>query len=404
VAGVAILGMHRSGTSAIAGFLAKAGYYAGTDEELLPPAADNPKGFFERSDVNAFNDELLASLNGAWDRPPARPLVEQAAPAWEARARQLVKVLEDSAQGRPVVLKDPRVSLAMAVWRPVLEKSSEGSSKDRFSWLVVDRNPVDTALSVRKRDGRPLSVALALWELYSTEIVAGLAGRRALVVHYEDFIASPSEQGRALLERLAEALPESTGKMVSVERARGFVSESMRHHRTTLDSPLATEVLTGRQMALARWLAALPQGWAELRPPASLTSQPEAALVAAAEYYDAMGDRYGMEQAYDTERHRALHFEQATELKDRHIANIESALEAAAKRAESAEERTEELTGEVKRLEEENSTLRAELKRLREDGAAAANNLLTIARARLTGSRLGRADAPNGEVRGTPRS
>ena len=63
----------------MAGFLAKAGFFAGEDEDLLEAAEDNPKGFFERADVNALNDNFLAELDGAWDRPPGRELIlEQA--------------------------------------------------------------------------------------------------------------------------------------------------------------------------------------------------------------------------------------------------------------------------------------------------------------------------------------
>jgi cytochrome c556 len=395
VPGVVILGMHRSGTSAVAGFFARAGYYAGRQEDLLPPAEDNPTGFFEREDVNALNNELFASLGGAWDRPPAREAVEQAAPAWVGRARDIVKALEEGARGRPVVLKDPRISLALPVWRPALEGD--------FLWLVVDRSPPDTALSVRRRDGRPLYVALALWELYSTELVAGLARQRVLVTHYDNFVASPLEKGAALLKLAAAALPEGTAQILDAMAAKGFVSEGMRHHHTSLDSPFAAEVLTVRQMSLARWLAGLPEGWAALEPPASLVAQPQAALVAAAEYYDAMGDRYGMEKAYDAERHRALHFEQATELKDRHIANIEAALEAATKRADSAEEHASLLEAEVAKLKAENSRLRAELERLRRDGVAAASNLLTIAKARLAGGRLVGTGAGDQEIWGSAR-
>ena len=48
LAGTVILGMHRSGTSAVAGFLAKAGFFAGEEADLLAVAEDNPRGFFER--------------------------------------------------------------------------------------------------------------------------------------------------------------------------------------------------------------------------------------------------------------------------------------------------------------------------------------------------------------------
>lgn len=376
-AGVAIVGMHRSGTSAVAGFLAKAGYFAGQDDDLLPPQEDNPKGYFEREDVNALNDALFASLEGAWDRPPARKLVAEAAPQWTGKIEALVERLLAGAAGRPLVLKDPRVSLALPAWRAAVGGT--------FSWLVVDRSPVDTALSLRKRDARPLSVALALWQLYLTELLDGLAGERVLVVHYEDFVRDPEREGAVLLGRLAEVLPEGPTADVGAAGAKGFVSGAMRHHATTLDSPLASEVLTSLQMSLGRWLAALPAGWTELRPPGELRRQPESALVATAEYFDAMGDRHGMETAYDTERHRALHFEQATELKDRHIANIEAALEGANARAELEERRAGELEAEVSRLEEDNAALRKELRRLQEDGVAAAGNFLAAAKRGLSG-------------------
>ncbi len=376
-AGVAIVGMHRSGTSAVAGFLAKAGYFAGREDELLPPQDDNPKGYFEREDVNALNDELFASLGGAWERPPSRQQIAEAAPAWTGRIEALLDGLRAGAAGRPLVLKDPRVSLALPAWTPAVGES--------LCWLVVERNPVDTALSLRKRDRRPLSVALALWQLYSTELLEGLAGRRVLVVHYDDFVRQPAQEGTALLERLSEVMPPGMAGTVDPGRAKGFVSGSMRHHSTDLASPFAAETMTCRQMDLARWLGALPAGWAELDPPAELRQQPESALVAAAEYYDAMGDRHGIETAYDAARHRALHFEQATELKDRHIANIEAALEAAAKRAESDEERLGQLEAEVRRLEQDNTALRDELRRLREDGLAAASNLFTLAKRSLSG-------------------
>ncbi|HMK96528.1 MAG TPA: hypothetical protein VK425_03215 [Acidimicrobiales bacterium] len=374
-AGVAILGMHRSGTSAVAGFLTKAGFFAGTEGELLPAAEDNPRGFFEREDVNALNDSLLAALGGAWDKPLAREVVEGKAPAWRPQVTRLLAGLDAEAGDRPLMLKDPRISLLLPAWLPALER--------RFVVLLVDRSPMEVALSVRRRDGRPLYVALALWQLYCTELLHGLAGQRVLVVRYEHFVADPVAQGAVLLERLGEALPEGTAASVDPARAEGFVSPEMRHQRSERKAQVDMEVLTHAQLELAGWFGDLPEGWLELQPPRRLASQSAAALATAAEYYDAMGDRYGMETAYDLERHKALHFEQATELKDQHIANLEGAIAQLRRQVGEQEARVNELKSEIEGLRAAKSDLDGQLRTLREDSRAAASNLVSAARHRL---------------------
>jgi hypothetical protein len=370
--------MHRSGTSAVAGFLAKAGFFAGEEDDLLPAAEDNPKGFFERADVNALNDALLERLGGNWDRPPGRTVVAERTPAWRPEVDEVLGTLAAEAAGRPLVLKDPRISLLLPAWLPALD--------DRFEIILVDRNPIDVALSVRKRDRRPLYVALALWQLYCTELLEGLAGRRVLVVRYENFVEGPAG-GRQLLERLGERLPAN---VAAAGRAKGFVSGDMRHHQTAAQDPAHEQVLTTAQLALYGWLRELPEGWVELQPPKKLRAEPENALVTVAEYYDAMGDRYGMERAYDTERHRALHFEQATELKDRHIENLETELRHLRRRADKQETRVADVESEVQELRNANEALRAELRKLHEDSRAAASNLVAVAKRGLSGRGPGR--------------
>jgi hypothetical protein len=361
--------MHRSGTSAVAGFLAKAGFYAGEEGDLLPAAEDNPKGFFERNDINALNDDLLAELGGAWDKPPPRHTVQQKAPGWQPKVDKVLAGLASEGDGRPLVLKDPRISLALPAWLPALES--------HFAIVLVDRGPMDVALSMRRRDNRPLYVALALWQLYCTELLDGLAGHRVLVVRYESFVEDPARHGSLLLEQLAEVLPTEAA---SAARAEGFVSGDMRHHRTGARDPANDQVLTSAQLRLARWLAELPHGWAELDPPGELRDQPGSALATAAEYYDAVADRYGMEAAYDLERHRALHFEQSTELKDRHIENLEVARGDLNRRLQAQAARISALEADNDALRAGNDAMGRELRQLHEDGVAAATNLLSVAK------------------------
>jgi hypothetical protein len=61
---IVVLGMHRSGTSAVAKALACMGVSLGND--LLPAGKDNPKGFFEDKAINDLNIEMLRVLGLDW--------------------------------------------------------------------------------------------------------------------------------------------------------------------------------------------------------------------------------------------------------------------------------------------------------------------------------------------------
>ena len=64
---VLVLGMHRSGTSAVAGALVRAGW-------TVPGTAirnwDNPRGHFESTALIRLNEEVLAASGGHWLAAP----------------------------------------------------------------------------------------------------------------------------------------------------------------------------------------------------------------------------------------------------------------------------------------------------------------------------------------------
>jgi hypothetical protein len=284
-----------------------------------------------------------------------------------------------------LVLKDPRISLLLPAWLPALDQG-------RFAIVVVDRSPMDVALSVRKRDGRPLYVAMAMWQLYCTELLDGLAGRRVLLVRYEDFVADPDRTGPELLRSLSEVLPDELAERaraavegVDSGDAAGFVSPDMQHHRTDAQDASNEQVMTGAQLALYRWFREQPEGWVELRAPKKLRTEPTNALVTTAEYFAAVADRSGMEAAYDDERHKALYFEQSTELKDHHIERLEAEFRKLRQRVETGEQHVHALAAETEDLRAANAALREELRQLHEDRRAAAGNLVSVAKRGFSG-------------------
>jgi len=276
-----VLGMHRSGTSAFAGTLVKAGFFPGKNVDLLPAASDNRNGFFERFDVIDLNNELLAELGGAWDNPPRRQAVTEQLLAWRARVEEVLESMAEDAGGRPLVLKDPRISLLLPVWLPALG--------DRFALVLVDRNPLEVAASMREREGRPLHVGLALWQLYSAELLHGLAGQKVWFARYESLLRSPTLQTSALLEGLKEQLAfgghgTGAGGGINVGAdAAAFVVGDLRHQRIESTVDDLEHSLTGDQRALRRWLCQLPEGWITLDAPNNFRSQSKKALASAAE-------------------------------------------------------------------------------------------------------------------------
>ena len=73
---ILILGMHRSGTSCLAGSLQQRGLFLGEVYEARP---HNRKGNRENQRIMDLNNAVLATSDGAWDRPPARLSWERAA-------------------------------------------------------------------------------------------------------------------------------------------------------------------------------------------------------------------------------------------------------------------------------------------------------------------------------------
>src|SRR5687768_18097338 len=68
---VAVVGMHRSGTSMVAKLLQQAGLNLGDETNLMPPAEENPEGFYEHLEFVRLNDEVLNAAGAGWDCPPA---------------------------------------------------------------------------------------------------------------------------------------------------------------------------------------------------------------------------------------------------------------------------------------------------------------------------------------------
>lgn len=68
--GVPVLGMHRSGTSVVAGVLSELGLDGGPEATMFSADQFNSDGYWEQRPIVELHDELLRSLGGFASAPP----------------------------------------------------------------------------------------------------------------------------------------------------------------------------------------------------------------------------------------------------------------------------------------------------------------------------------------------
>jgi hypothetical protein len=138
-----ILGMGRSGTSALARILSLCGCAL---PALLKDANEaNPSGFWEPRDALKLNDEFLFRHRATYFDPTLRLQGELtfAPDETEHYIAQIRGFLTDCPKGAPLVIKDPRITGLFGFWREAVHREGFG-----IKVIVVVRNPSEVAASL----------------------------------------------------------------------------------------------------------------------------------------------------------------------------------------------------------------------------------------------------------------
>ncbi|MBW3632381.1 MAG: sulfotransferase [Chloroflexi bacterium] len=246
---VAIVGMHRSGTSMVAKLLQQAGLHLGNEEDLMPPADENPEGFYEHLDFVRLNDEVLNAAGAGWDCPPRAGFnwESRALDPFRERARSLAATL---VTGAPWGWKDPRTSLTVPFWRSALGP---------FQAVAVVRNPLEVVTSLHRRNGFSTALGLTLWQLYAERILEDTSPDQRLVVHYDAFFMDSEREIARILEFLGFDHDQD------LQSLRATAIPALRHHRRSvrdLEEHGFPETVIDLYLQLcreARWLEGLPE-------------------------------------------------------------------------------------------------------------------------------------------------
>ena len=222
-----IMGMHRSGTSALAGLLNQLGVEMGS---CLMPAQEgvNEKGFWEQEEIVSVHDRLLQYYGLSWDDPRHLPrdwwLEEFPQHCLEEICRIIADDMKDSALW---AIKDPRMCRLMPLWHQVFSRLNIEPL-----FLCIVRNPLEVAASLYARDRIPKDLVLLLWVQHNLEALDGTLGYERRFIGYKQLLT----QGEVLLRGILQeySIDLKTSRPVSHKEDQ-FLSAKLRHHNISDD-------------------------------------------------------------------------------------------------------------------------------------------------------------------------
>lgn len=235
-----VLGMHRSGTSAVSGVLARMG--AAMPSHLIGPAADNPKGFYESQVVVDLNNSLLSKrrlTSADW-----REVASSQGHDGETEDEELLIVdalnneFGDSAL---ICVKDPRLCKLAALWIST-------AAKFGYEPLVVIplRNPYEVAGSLRHRDGMTLVNSLLLWMRHVLDAEYYSRSSRRSFVRLDGFMSDWRREVARIGRDLAVEWPRTEAEAAT--EIESFLDRELIHHSVDEERMAGASVLS-------KWIA-----------------------------------------------------------------------------------------------------------------------------------------------------
>jgi hypothetical protein len=226
---VLILGMHRSGTSAVAGVISFLG--AAAPVRMVPSTPENPSGYWEPAAVVAANDRILGEAGSTW-----YDCLGFDSEALDVEARRnaltymMLSILTEFGNERLLLLKDPRICLLLDLWLPALQTMAISPVV-----LLVLRHPNEVIASLEKRDGLPAAYSAALWLRYVLAAEYATRGCRRHILCYEELLGD----WRGTLRRADAAVgaPWSADIAGAAARIEQFLRPELRHHSAAVSAP-----------------------------------------------------------------------------------------------------------------------------------------------------------------------
>ncbi len=221
---IVVLGMHRSGTSAITKGLETLGVRL--SEEVIPSGEGNEKGHWEDLDIVCLNDRVLSLAGMRWDSPAVFPISSIDSDVGQSLVEEAVNLIQKRLNTYQVwAFKDPRTSRLLAFWLRVFDRIEV---KPEF--LVTVRNPLDVAKSLEKRDGFLFERCQHLWLQHTLANLGLLSEYNTCFVDFSCFLEKPGYE----LLRLSAKLELNANEALIKQFSDSYLDKSLCHSKLSI--------------------------------------------------------------------------------------------------------------------------------------------------------------------------
>ncbi|MER8462629.1 glycosyltransferase [Mesorhizobium sp. M1396] len=230
---IMVLGMHRSGTSALTRAISLLG--AELPKNLLGANPTNPTGHWEPLKLIELHDRMLAEVGSRWDdwrRFDLGDLPRARAQFYKAEIARLID--EEYGDASLLVLKEPRISRFVQLYALIFK-----SMKIDLRYVLASRNPLAVVASLGKRDRSTPGFGALLWLRHELDAERSTRGAPRVFVSYEGMM-----QGwRPRLDKIATALSVTWPRPTEVAAVEidGHISKDYQHHAATDGALFADE-------------------------------------------------------------------------------------------------------------------------------------------------------------------
>ncbi len=227
---IIVLGMHRSGTSAITKSLELFGVALG--DNLYPAGFDNPKGFWEDREYIEINEALLHHVGMHYNKfgfDIDRLCSDVFVSDLKLKAAQFI-TKKLSLNDRVWGFKDPRTCRLLPFWQDVFKQL-----QCDVKYVIALRNPISVAKSLFERDQIAVEKGYMLWLQHMLPAIVETQGYLRAVIDFDSLMEEPIEQLSRLAKTLSLTMPAPTDPDV-LNYTNSFLDASLRHTKFSAET------------------------------------------------------------------------------------------------------------------------------------------------------------------------